>query len=105
MSVDSLPAGQTLRSESMLPQAWHRTACLRAGGPTMRRLVIKVVLAFAALSVFLVTGVRGHPGSGIVVDPQGQVFFQDSLGRAIWKIDAAGKLTKFNDKLGGHWMA
>src|SRR5262245_48140762 len=46
-----------------------------------------------------------HPGSGIVVDPQGQVFFQDSLGRAIWRIDAQGKLTKYSEKLVGHWMA
>src|SRR5262249_45730925 len=34
-----------------------------------------------------------------------QVFFQDSLGRTIWKIDAQGQLTKHYDKLGGHWMA
>jgi sugar lactone lactonase YvrE len=46
-----------------------------------------------------------HPSSGIVVDQQGQVFFQDIRGGAIWKIDAQGKLTKFYDKLGGHWMA
>ena len=42
-----------------------------------------------------------HPNSGIVVDQQGQVYFQDILDRAIWKIDAQGKLTKYHDKLGG----
>jgi len=46
-----------------------------------------------------------HPSSGIIVDQQGQVFFQDIVGGAIWKIDAQGKLTKYHDKLGGHWMA
>ena len=46
-----------------------------------------------------------HPGSGIVVDQDGQVFFQDSQGGAIWKIDTHGKLTKYYDKMGGHWMA
>ena len=46
-----------------------------------------------------------HPSSGIVVDQQGQVFFQDIVAGAIWKIDTQGKLTKFYDKLGGHWMA
>jgi hypothetical protein len=46
-----------------------------------------------------------HPSSGIVVDQQGQVYFQDIVGGAIWKIDAQGKLTKFQDGLGGHWMA
>ncbi len=37
-----------------------------------------------------------HPSSGIVVDQQGQVYFQDILDRAIWKIDAQGKLTKYS---------
>jgi hypothetical protein len=46
-----------------------------------------------------------HPSSGIVVDEQGQVFFQDIVGGSIWKIDAQGNLTKYYDKLGGHWMA
>jgi hypothetical protein len=46
-----------------------------------------------------------HPGSGIVVDQQGQVFFQDSAARTIWKIDSQGKVTAHNNKIGGHWMA
>jgi hypothetical protein len=45
-----------------------------------------------------------HPGSGIIVDAQGQVFFQDSAARTIWKIDAQGKVTAHHDKMGGHWM-
>jgi sugar lactone lactonase YvrE len=47
----------------------------------------------------------GHPSSGIVVDAQGQVFFQDATGRSIWKIDPQGRLTKYSDRIGGHWMA
>src|SRR5262245_66582881 len=49
-----------------------------------------------------------HPGSGIVVDAQGNVFFQDSAAGAIWKIDPQGKVTAHHDKLGGigrRWMA
>jgi hypothetical protein len=46
-----------------------------------------------------------HPSSGIVVDQEGQVFFQDIVAGAIWKIDAQGNLTKYYDQLGGHWMA
>jgi sugar lactone lactonase YvrE len=46
-----------------------------------------------------------HPSSGIVVDQQGQVFFQDIVAGAIWKIDVQGNLTKYYDQLGGHWMA
>ncbi|HEV3168390.1 MAG TPA: hypothetical protein VGZ22_30575 [Isosphaeraceae bacterium] len=53
----------------------------------------------------LATSVWAHPGSGIVVDPQGEVYFQDSLGRVVWKIDSQGKLTAFLQGKGGHWMA
>ncbi len=45
---------------------------------------------------------RAHPGSGIVVDAQGQVFFQDSAARTVWKIDTQGKVTAHYDKMGGH---
>src|SRR5687768_5865210 len=46
-----------------------------------------------------------HPGSGIVVDSQGQVFFQDSAARTIWKVDTQNRVTAHYDKMGGHWMA
>ncbi|HEV8070896.1 MAG TPA: SMP-30/gluconolactonase/LRE family protein [Planctomycetaceae bacterium] len=71
----------------------------------MRVRVIASILGVAAVWATFPAAASAHPGSGIVVDGQGQVFFQDSAGRAIWKIDAAGKLTKFCDKVGGHWMA
>ena len=62
--------------------------------------------AFAALFIFAVSALPAlaHPGSVIVVDRQGQVFFQDSVGRAVWKIDMEGKLTKFFQGKGGQWM-
>lgn len=44
-----------------------------------------------------------HPGSGIVVDRRGNVYFIDT-GAGVWKIDRAGTLTR----LGGpafHWLA
>jgi hypothetical protein len=47
----------------------------------------------------------GHPSSGIVVDAEGQVYFQDATGQAIWTIDREGKLSKYFDRMGGHWMA
>jgi sugar lactone lactonase YvrE len=61
-----------------------------------------VVMASFAL---LARTASAHPSSGIVVDQQGQVFFQDIVAGAIWKIDPQGHLTKFHDKMGGHWMA
>jgi sugar lactone lactonase YvrE len=68
------------------------------------RPIPTTILVIASLALSART-VSAHPSSGIVVDQQGQIFFQDILGGAIWKIDAQGKLTKYYDKLGGHWMA
>jgi sugar lactone lactonase YvrE len=44
-----------------------------------------------------------HPGSGIVVDEQGNVYFTHS-GRGCGKIDPQGKLTYIHESRGGHWM-
>ena len=59
------------------------------------------VVAVAALGMAAVA--CAHPGSGIVVDKYGQVYFTDT-GEGVWKIDTHGKLSyipasKF------HWMA
>ena len=61
-------------------------------------------IMFAAQVAFSSWNALAHPGSGIVVDEQGQVFFQDTVARTIWKIDAQGKVTSYYNKLGGHWM-
>src|SRR5829696_3916459 len=55
------------------------------------------------LGALLTTSASAHPGSGIVVDKDGQIFFTDT-GRCVWKIDATGKLT---DLPGSrfHWLA
>ena len=49
------------------------------------------------------TSALAHPGSGIEVDKDGQIYFTDT-GRCVWKIDAKGKLT---DLPGSrfHWLA
>src|SRR6185503_1825840 len=43
-----------------------------------------------------------HPGSGIVIDKYGQVYFTDT-GQGVWKIDKQGKLTAIPASL-FHWM-
>jgi len=63
-----------------------------------------MALTAVMTGALLATAASAHPGSGVVVDRDGQVYFQDSVGRAIWRIDARGRLTKFSDKLGGHWL-
>jgi sugar lactone lactonase YvrE len=70
----------------------------------MNRPIPITILVIASFGLPARTALA-HPSSGIVVDQQGQVFFQDIGGGVIWKIDAQGKLTKYYDKLGGHWMA
>jgi hypothetical protein len=44
-----------------------------------------------------------HPGSGIVIDKYGQIYFTDT-GQGVWKIDKEGKLT-FVPASRWHWMA
>jgi len=59
-------------------------------------LTIVVQLGFALLSV-------AHPGSGIVVDPQGNVFVAD-INRGLLKFTPDGKVTVVL-KEAGHWLA
>jgi len=55
------------------------------------------------LCAVLGTIISAHPGSGIVVDKDGQVFFTDT-GRGVWKIDTKNDLTYLPASL-FHWMA
>ena len=71
----------------------------------MRVPVVPRILAVAAVCAALPAAASAHPSSGIVVDGQRQVYFQDIANDVIWKIDAEGKLTKFSDKVGGHFLA
>jgi hypothetical protein len=50
----------------------------------MNRPIPTTILVIASFALSA-RSVSAHPGSGLVVDQQGQVFFQDSQGRAIWK--------------------
>ena len=63
-----------------------------------------VVRALISLMLCILFGTKAsaHPGSGIVIDKEGNIYFTDT-GKGIWKVDANGKLTylpasKF------HWM-
>ena len=66
----------------------------------MKRAFIKL-LAIGLL--FAGSKVLAHPGSGIVVDRQGNVYFVDT-GSGVWKIDRVGALTKLSGPA-YHWMA
>src|SRR5258705_8694364 len=55
------------------------------------------------LSLLFVTNSFAHPGSGIVVDKGGTVYFTDT-GQGVWKIDTKGTLTYLPSSR-FHWMA
>jgi ribosomal protein L24E len=68
-------------------------------------IVVMNPIAFIALllAICAYRGMSFHPGSGIVVDRNGQVFISD-LSRGLLKIDTSGKVTTINRE-GGHWLA
>jgi len=61
-------------------------------------LIFRVFLA----AVLVGSTVSAHPGSGIVVDSQGQVYFVDT-GLGVWKIDLQGRLVR-HDGPAYHFM-
>ena len=55
--------------------------------------------------VLLISGaaeLRAHPGSGIVVDGEGRIYFTDT-GQGIWKIDERGQVSA-HEGPAYHWM-
>jgi len=68
------------------------------------RPVKRVLCTFLFLGIlFACHDVLAHPGSGIVVDRQGNVYFVDT-GSGVWKIDHSGRLTRLSGPA-YHWMA
>lgn len=65
----------------------------------MKRVVIFLL---GIMFVLLQGDVFAHPGSGIVVDKQGNVYFVDT-GSGIWKLAPDGKLTRLSGPA-YHWM-
>jgi sugar lactone lactonase YvrE len=65
-----------------------------------RSLVISLTSLLVA--VFSIP-IMAHPGSGIVVDRRGEVYFLDT-GSGVWRIDLSGKLTQLPGPR-FHWMA
>ena len=63
--------------------------------PARSLLALATLLAAATL--------EAHPGSGIAVDPRGEVFFVDT-GEGIFRIDAQGRLSR-REGPAFHWLA
>ena len=68
----------------------------------MRTRIKQCTLTMAFALAAFATSAEAHPGSAIVVDRLGQIWFLDT-GDGLWKIDSQGRLSR----LGGnrfHWM-
>jgi len=62
------------------------------------------IIALLAIMLFVAADeVLAHPGSGIVVDRLGNVYFVDT-GSGVWKIEHNGQLTRLSGPA-YHWMA
>lgn len=67
------------------------------------RRSIQIILVALVTTGLAITAVFAHPGSGIVVDRRGQVYFIDT-GQGIWRIDARGRLAR-REGPAFHWLA
>lgn len=59
--------------------------------------------ASVLFTILVATGAAAHPGSGIAVDKDGQVYFTDT-GHRLCKIDAQGRISDFPGSR-FHWLA
>lgn len=64
---------------------------------------IRACLIATALVLAATSSTFAHPGSGIAVDSQGNVYFVDT-GQGVWKINAKGELVLIHTRA-YHWMA
>ena len=65
-----------------------------------RGVAILIVTGFLLAAII---DADAHPGSGIVVDAKGRVYFVDT-GQGVWMLDTQGKLTLIH-RMAYHWMA
>src|SRR5262245_7331538 len=63
----------------------------------------RLELLFFLVSALAPAGARAHPGSGIVVDPKGNVFVSD-IHRGLLRFSPEGEVTVVL-KEAGHWIA
>jgi hypothetical protein len=73
--------------------------------PPLLRKRSKIVDLVVTLGLWLAAtaAALAHPGSAIVVDAQGQIYFVDT-GQGVWKLDQHGKLALIHARA-FHWMA
>jgi sugar lactone lactonase YvrE len=70
--------------------------------PTYMKKLRRIILCIT-IACLLAASALAHPGSGILVDRLGQVYFIDT-GSGLWKIDTKGGLSNLSP-LRNHWLA
>jgi hypothetical protein len=73
--------------------------------PQLKQFVMWMKRFFGGISLILLasTFAFAHPGSGIVIDKDGNVYITDT-GKGVWKISPSGKLS-FIEAPQFHWMS
>src|SRR5688572_9464071 len=66
------------------------------------QILLRTILSIVT-ACLLATAATAHPGSGILVDRLGQIYFIDT-GSGLWKIDTKGGLSNLSP-LRNHWLA
>jgi len=82
--------------------AYRIGASLVVGWQEIMQRLRRIILGIAAAWLLAASAVA-HPGSGILVDRLGQVFFIDT-GSGLWKMDTRGGLSHLSP-LRNHWLA
>ena len=72
-------------------------------GLTIRTSFLVSMFITLVLCFLSCTKLSAHPGSGIVIDKEGNIYFTDT-GKGVWKIDTQGKLS-FLPASRFHWMS
>jgi len=64
----------------------------------------KASMIMTALVILaLAESALAHPGSGIAVDGEGQIYFTQTNGKGTWKVNSKGELTLISD-VRHHWL-
>jgi hypothetical protein len=95
----------------MLPQRGNESGRFSPAQRGLHQMKVPCALLLAVVGCFITATFRAfsHPGSGIVVDAQGRVYFGEAgdidahLPGAIWQIDLQGRLTRFHEG-GAHYL-
>ena len=61
------------------------------------------IIITTLLSLAVADSTLAHPGSGIAVDREGQVYFTQTNGKGTWKVSPKGELTLISD-VRYHWL-